>query len=103
MGNNDIFGLFFANQHFKCAEKALTGNPKMECGSMIHIEIPDQASSAYRTESRREVHRVGCLRHAALLIANSDDPCITLLRRWFHATGLLQKFFSHPILGRSRS
>src|SRR4051812_32875310 len=103
MGNNDIFGLFFANQHFKCAEKALTGNPKMERCSVIHIEIPDQASSSYRTKSRSEVHRVGRLRHAALLIANSDDPCVTLLRRLFHATGLLPKIFSHPIPGRSRS
>src|SRR5262249_23212804 len=68
MGNNDICRLFFANKHFKCSEKALTGNPKMECGSMIHIEIPNQASSSYRTKSSRQVHCVSRLRHASLLI-----------------------------------
>src|SRR4026207_2212348 len=93
MGNNDIFGLLFANQHFKCSEKALTGNPKMERCSVIHIKVPDQTLSSYRTKSSSEVHCVGRLCHAAFLIADSDDPCVTLVRRLFHSPGLLPKFF----------
>src|SRR4029434_4917816 len=50
IGNNHIFRLFFPDQHFKRAEKALAWNPKMECCSMIHVEIPDKTLSSHLTK-----------------------------------------------------
>jgi hypothetical protein len=93
--DDHVFGLLLADEDLKRSQESLTRNAEMQRCPVVHIQVPDETPPPDFPKRGRNMDSVGSLGYSALLIANRNDPCVTLHMVLLHGGPPVEKFFRY--------